>query len=192
MIAALDGADRALWAVAFYAGLRRGELIGLRREDVDLATGVLRVERGWDCIEGPVAPKSRQGKRKVPIAAILRDRLDQHLLVHDGVQVFEQGHRWVTRATDRAREPWEAAGLPSLTLHEARHTFASYAISAGVNAKALSTYMGHANIAITLDLYGHLLPGNEGEASGLLDAFFARQGEENVAQAVAQPAGSAC
>jgi len=48
-------------------------------------------------------------------------------------------------------------------------------IGAGVNAKALSTYMGHASITITLDLYGHLLPGAHDEAAGLLDAFLARQ-----------------
>lgn len=48
-------------------------------------------------------------------------------------------------------------------------------IAAGVNAKALSTYMGHANIAITYDLYGHLMPGNEAEAAGLLDAYIARE-----------------
>ena len=45
---------------------------------------------------------------------------------------------------------------------------------AGVNAKALSTFMGHANIGITLDLYGHLMPGAEGEAGDMLDAFLAR------------------
>ena len=44
-------------------------------------------------------------------------------------------------------------------------------IAAGVNAKALSTYMGHANICITLDRYGHLMPGNEDEAAGLLDTY---------------------
>ncbi|MBA2579299.1 MAG: tyrosine-type recombinase/integrase, partial [Thermoleophilaceae bacterium] len=66
------------------------------------------------------------------------------------------------------------AGLGSITLHECRHTFASLMIAAGVNAKALSTYMGHANIAITLDRYGHLMPGNEEEAAGLLDAYLER------------------
>jgi integrase len=49
---ALEPEDRPLWATAFYAGLRRGELIGLRWEDVDLATGVLHVRRGWDDVEG--------------------------------------------------------------------------------------------------------------------------------------------
>ena len=61
--------------------------------------------------------------------------------------------------------------IPSIGLHECRHTFASLMIAAGVNAKALSTYMGHASITITLDRYGHLMPGNEDKAAGLLDAY---------------------
>ena len=48
-------------------------------------------------------------------------------------------------------------------------------IAAGVNVKALSTFMGHANITVTYDQYGHLLDGAEDEAAGLLDAFLARQ-----------------
>ncbi len=47
-------------------------------------------------------------------------------------------------------------------------------IDAGVNAKALQTYMGHASISITMDRYGHLMPGNEEEAAGLLDAYLNR------------------
>jgi integrase len=47
-------------------------------------------------------------------------------------------------------------------------------IAAGVNAKALSIYMGHSSIQITMDRYGHLMPGNEEEAAGLLDAYLAR------------------
>jgi len=56
-------------------------------------------------------------------------------------------------------------------LHECRHTFASLMIAAGVNAKALGTYLGHSSITITLDRYGHLFPGNEEEAAALLDAY---------------------
>ena len=69
----------------------------------------------------------------------------------------------------------EAAGVEPPTLHECRHGYAALMIGAGVNVKALSTFMGHANIGITLDQYGHLLPGAEDEAAGLLDAFLARQ-----------------
>ena len=56
-------------------------------------------------------------------------------------------------------------------LHECRHTFASLMIAAGVNAKALSTYMGHSSITITLDRYGHLMPGNEQGSAGLLNDY---------------------
>jgi integrase len=73
------------------------------------------------------------------------------------------------------KAPWRSAGLNRITLHECRHTFASLMVAAGVNAKALSTFMGHANISITLDRYGHLMPGSEAEAAELLDAYLAAQ-----------------
>lgn len=90
---------------------------------------------------------------------------------------------WRTAAIERAREAGATDDelervarefIPPLTLHEARHTFASTMIAAGVNAKALSSYLGHSSIAITFDRYGHLMPGNEDEAAGLLDAYLAR------------------
>jgi integrase len=73
-----------------------------------------------------------------------------------------------------AEDPTSVELLKPITLHECRHSFASMMIAAAVNAKALSTYMRHANIAITLDRYGHLMPGNEAEAAGLLDAYLER------------------
>lgn len=69
---------------------------------------------------------------------------------------------------------WDDAGLPRLGFHEGRHTFASIGIAAGLNAKTLSTYLGHATITITLDRYGHLMPGSEVEARALLDAYLDR------------------
>jgi integrase len=79
LLDALAAPDRALWATAMYAGLRRGELMALRVEDIDLGQGVIRVSRGWDTKEGEISTKSRQ-RRKVPIATVLRDYLDEHLL----------------------------------------------------------------------------------------------------------------
>jgi integrase len=73
----------------------------------------------------------------------------------------------------RANTAWMRAGLKPIGLHECRHTFASLMIAAGVNAKALSTYMGHSSVTITLDRYGHLMPGSESEAADLLDAYLA-------------------
>jgi integrase len=78
------------------------------------------------------------------------------------------------QVTARADKAWTSAELERVTLHERRHTYASYMIAAGCNLKALSSYMGHATIAITLDTYGHLLPGNEEEAATLLDVYLDR------------------
>jgi integrase len=178
LLAALDRADRPLWATAMFAGLRRGELQALRIEDVDLAAGVIDVHRGWDPKAGEIETKARN-RRKVPIAAVLRDYLDEHLLGLD----WQEGLVFGSTAADpfptvpfveRAKRAWKAAKLDAISPHECRHTFASLMIAAGVNAKALSTYTGHANIGITLDKYGHLMPGNEAEAAGLLDAYLER------------------
>jgi integrase len=73
-----------------------------------------------------------------------------------------------------------------LTLHEARHTYASLMIHAGINAKTLSTFVGHATIAVTVDLYGHLFPGSEDGPATLLDTYLARKvGASTVALTVA-------
>jgi integrase len=74
----------------------------------------------------------------------------------------------------RAAKAWKAAKLEPVALHSARHTFASILIAAGVNAKALTTYVGHASINTTMDVYGHLIRGSEAEAVQLVDAYLAR------------------
>jgi integrase len=179
LLDALPLADRALWATAMYAGLRLGELRALRWEDVDLAGGVIRVEKSWDPKAGPIAPKSAAGRRSVPIPGALRDLLAAHKATMGRAEGHAFGRSASTAFSDaactaRARRVWQEAGLQAITLHECRHTFASLMIAAGVNAKALSTYMGHSNIAITMDRYGHLMPGNEAEAAELLDAYLQR------------------
>ena len=77
---ALPGEERALWATAFYAGLRRGELRALRVFDIDLARNELHVLRSWDAVEYEIDPKSDAGQRTIPVVAVLRDYLDEHLL----------------------------------------------------------------------------------------------------------------
>jgi len=180
LLAALADQERALWATALYAGLRRGELMALDWKHIDLAVGVIRVERSFDPhAQKFISPKSRAGMRKVPIASALREQLIAHKLRsgRSGGLVFPTSagtpfDSWAIKG--RADKAWNAAGLRPIGLHESRHTFASLMIAAGVNAKALSTYMGHASITITLDRYGHLMPGNENDAAGLLDAYLSR------------------
>jgi integrase len=181
LIAAVPEVDRALWATAFYTGLRRGELMALRWEDLDVSAGLLRVERSWDAKAREVVEvKSRAGRRQVPVPRVLRPILLEHRMRQGrGGEGLVFGRSVVvpfepTTIRNRALKAWEDAELEAIGLHEARHTFASMAIAAGVNPKALSTYMGHASITITLDRYGHLMPGNEEEAAALLDAYLER------------------
>lgn len=169
--------DRALWAVAFFAGLRRGELMGLRWEDVSLVDQTISVAQAWDPGAAEmVAPKSKAGTRVLGFPGVLVP----FLAYLDGTEglVFARpdGRPFLdTTIMHRAEKAWSAAMLPRLTLHECRHTYASVMIAAGVNIKTIQEWMGHSSVTITLDLYGHLLPGAAAEALGLLDAYLARE-----------------
>ena len=195
LIAELPLEDRALWATAFYAGLRRGELQALRALDVDLSAGLLYVRKGWDQEEGEIEPKSEAGNRAIPLLAILRGFLEDHLerTGRSGEdRIFGRENREVCYPSTveyRAKRAWrnynkaereqaEAEGrepdlLTVLTFHECRHTFASLLIDRGANAKAIQVVMGHSKIQTTFDIYGHLLPGSYDDVRDRMDAYLA-------------------
>jgi integrase len=179
LIGATHVRHRALWGCAFYAGLRRGELRALRWEAVDFANGLIRVDSSMNSYGELSDPKSRAGRRAVPIVAALGELLADHRVLTNHVDGYVFGSTPLTPFTPSnirrsANTAWRHAGLEPIGLHECRHTFASILIAAGVNARAITAYMGHASIQITFDLYGHLMPGNEREAVTLIDAFLAR------------------
>jgi len=116
----------------------------------------------------------------VPLPTLLRADLAAHQLAcpwREGLVFGRSPESPFNPSTinNRASRAWKDAKLERITLHECRHTFASLMIAAGVNAKALSVYMGHSSVMVTFDLYGHLMPGNEEEAAELLDSFLARR-----------------
>jgi len=180
LLGVLPDFERALWATALYSGLRRGELRALRFADIDHEERIIRVRRGWDDHEGVIEAKTAAGRRDVPLIARLAPILAAHRLAAGGAPdalVFgltSERPFYPATVRRRALTAWEAHGLDAIGLHEARHTFASLMIAAGVNAKALSTFMGHANIAITFDVYGHLMPNGGEEARERIDAYLAR------------------
>lgn len=181
LIAAVRRDDRALWAVAAYAGLRLGELQALRWNHVDLASGVISVEWSYDPKEATfIDVKTSASHRNVPIAAVLRDSLIEHKLATGRGGLDLVFGRTVAvpfiggNVYSRACTAWKKLKLTPLGFHEARHTFASLMIAADVNVKAISTYMGHASVKITLDRYGHLMPNSEAEAAARLDAYLGR------------------
>jgi integrase len=79
LVAAVPDGDRPIWATALYAGLRRGELQAVRWQDVDFDAGIIHVERSWDPA-GPIEPKSRSGRRRVPLVGALKRELAAHKL----------------------------------------------------------------------------------------------------------------
>jgi integrase len=134
-----------------FAGLRLGELQALDWSHVDLKRNLITVERSWDRQTGFIAPKSRSGVRRVPITPTLRRELLNHRLRQGrGGQglVFpnERGSGPFNPGTAalHSRLGWAKAGLTGIGPHECRHSYSAYMIAAGINSKALSTYMGHA------------------------------------------------
>jgi len=182
--------DRATLGFAVYGGLRLGELLALDVAAVDIDGGWIHVHRSWDRgAKQFVATKSRK-PRKVPIIEKLAVLLADHfvLLNHpsNGL-IFPSANNpeWPTDPgilRRRTHKRWNDMGFKPLGFHEGRHTFASIGIAAGLNAKTLSTYLGHATITITLDRYGHLMPGSEVEARAMLDAYLTDPSTERSAQ----------
>jgi integrase len=197
LIEALPGTERAVWACAFYGGLRRGELRALRVSDVDFEAGVIRVCRGWDDQQGAQATKSDAGERSVPLAGMLRKVLAAHRLASgrggDDLMFGRTAILPFVSSTVRARAlaAWKAENkrrlkeaddpdkveiLIPITLHEARHSAASYLIEAGLNDLELSAMIGHSDPRTTKAIYGHLFPDSSARVAAKLDAYLEATG----------------
>jgi integrase len=193
LIDALNENERALWACAFYGGLRRGELRALRWSDVDFEAGEIHVERGWDDMQGEQAPKTDAGARTVPLAGVLRRILVAHKLAsqrHDDDLVFGRTAREpfvASTVRTHARAAWQAENerrkkqaqeqgtepvlLAPITLHEARHSAASYLIHAGLNDLEMMKMIGHTDPRTTKMIYGKLFSDSTDTVKAKLDVY---------------------
>ena len=79
------------------------------------------------------------------------------------------------------------AGLPKIRLHDVRHSYASAALAAGVPAKVVSERLGHANIAITMDTYSHVLPGLDAQAADTVARRILGDGDQEPTRPVDNP-----
>ncbi len=192
LVAALPRAyDRALWATALYCGLRAGELRALRWRHVDLARGRIHVTENLPLDAKRVnaaaetgEPKTKAGRREVPIAPPARDALlEWKASIDDSVSPIGDAYVWPAddggvyapaSIVKRARTAWRRAGLTRIGLHEARHSAASMWIASGWSLKVVSELIGHASISITADRYGHLFPAALDDAAAAFAAYLER------------------
>lgn len=179
----------ALWTFYATTGARRGEALALRWNDVDsdrVAIHATAVSVAYMVTSS--RPKSERGRRNVALDAgtvsalrehhkrQLEERLtfgpayaDDSLVFcrKDGAPIHPE------RVSVLFRACVKAAGVPSIRLHDLRHTWASLALQAGVNPKVVSERLGHASVGFTLDTYSHAIPGLQQDAAETVAALFA-------------------
>lgn len=169
------------FAVMLRTGLRNGEMRGIKYTDIDKKSKVLHVQRTLKYIEGigylEDTPKTRTSNRDIPLtAATLQlleeqrrywgfkvERIDRYLFCNEHGEPLsrERVQAELTRIIKRI----VAAGndFERITPHVFRHTFATRAIEAGMQPQVLKTILGHSSLAMTMDLYSHVLPDTRAE-----------------------------
>jgi integrase len=167
----------ALYVLAIHTGMREGELLGLKWEDVDLKAGVLRLRHALVREGGKVTlgdlktPKSRRSVRLTYAATeALRSHLERQVeemermgsLYQPGGLVFATERGTLINPSNlrnRSFKPLlKRASIPDICFHDLRHTCATLLLSQGTHPKLVQELLGHATIAMTLDTYSHFLP----------------------------------
>ncbi len=188
----------ALFVLAVTTGMRRGELLGLRWKDVDFDGAIIRVSRSyvaWSSRGGGdtyVEPKSAGSRRAIDLTPTAVEALSrhEHKMKESGLwgqdrPVFssESGDTPVNpgNLTSRHFKPiLGRAGLPDIRFHDLRHTCATLLLSQGVHPKYVQALLGHATIAMTLDLYSHWMPSMGRQAASAMDDALGSPGEEDA------------
>jgi integrase len=178
----------ALYVLALNTGMRQGEILALKWDDLELEAGTLRVRRtltktGKVYTTGE--PKTRNSRRVIRLTGATVDALREHLsrqleemgrmgsLYQPGGLVFATEVGTLINPSNlrnRSLKPLlKAAGLRPVRFHDLRHTCATLLLSKNVNPKIVSEMLGHASVSITLDVYSHLMPDMQEKAAKALE-----------------------
>lgn len=189
----------ALWRLAATTGMRRGEVLGLRWQEVDLDAARVQVVqqrvRGADGYAyGP--PKTARGRRSIALDPITVGALRAHRQAQGVIRPnFGAGYDVdadlvFARADGSPIDPDTISGLferivqrnalPRIRLHDLRHTHATLALAAGIHPKVVQERLGHTSVTMTLDLYSHAVPAMEAEAASRIAALIDTPGAQSV------------
>jgi integrase len=188
LIAAKGHRLDALFHLALITGARQMELLGLKWSDLDWVKQTLKIERQLLRPDGDgvkfSAPKTRYGRRLVALGSktieVLRKHYDfqRRERLAAGEHWNEYGLIFTSRVgtpihyynlLDNFHDLLKCAGLPIIHFHSLRHTCASLLLNQGVPVIEVSRRLGHSRASITLDVYGHLIPGMQSEVADLID-----------------------
>jgi integrase len=169
LLKAAHGEWRTMILTALRTGMRHGELIGLRWEDVDLVAGRIVVRQ--NVVNGKIGTPKSGKPREIPLGIEVRTALKEHRHLR-GPLVFCSMSGGLLGVVDTRLPLWRAckkAGLRQIGWHALRHTFASHLVMRGASIKAVQELLGHSSIQMTMR-YAHLAPEVVNETVRLLDA----------------------
>jgi integrase len=181
----------ALYTVALALGLRRGEALGLKWDDVDFATSTLYVQRSLQRGDNRlelVDVKTKKSRRAIPLPLVALRSLQKHRQRQDlERQTATLANLWAetglvfTNLTGGPMDPETATksfqrvlkrgGLPHQRFHDLRHACASLLLAQGRDLKVIQDILGHSTITITADLYAHVMMGAKRQAAAQMDAM---------------------
>lgn len=155
--------------LAGYCGLRSGEILALQRDDVDVEKGVVFIHQARNRETGHLEATKTDADRNIHLPARVRDALTEHLSEYpDQPELFPVTASVFDKSWRIARK---AANLEAARFHDLRHAAASIMIAAGLSVKEVSEQLGHANPAMTLNVYLHLWPHSWGDAIAKMDRY---------------------
>jgi integrase len=181
----------AMFALASLMGMRRGEVLGLKWEQVNFIDNTIRVEESLRRLkdEGLVLgkPKSAKSKRTIPMPLNVANILAERRRIQDGEREAA-GDLWVetgfvmagrrgrplqpSETSTRMVELLEAAGLPAFRFHDLRHSCASLLYRKGVDLKMIQVILGHSRLATTAEIYTHIDVAQTSVAMSVIDQYF--------------------
>ena len=183
--AAREDRLEALYVLAVTTGMRRGELLGLHWRDVNLDQGTLQVRHTLQQGGFLGEPKTAKARRQIDLAPLAVEALQRHR-IHQLKDRYEAGPQWpdtdfvFTNALGNYVDPdnlrrrsfgplLRRAGVPSIRFHDLRHTAATLLLGLDTRPKVVQELLGHSQIAVTMDVYSHVLPTMQREAMNGLD-----------------------